>query len=74
LCSSSARRARYRPADQEEGYKVYVYQAQTPPVQSVEATDRRNAIVSDADLREAARQLTGTITGTVANSEVDRQQ
>ena len=51
-----------------------VYQAQTPPVQSVGATDRRNEIVSDADLREAARQPAGTITGTVANSEIDREQ
>jgi len=37
-----------------------------------ESVYRRYAIVSDADLREAARKLTGTITGTVANSEVDR--
>jgi integrase len=39
-----------------------------------ESVYRRYAIVSDADLREAARKLTGTITGIVANSEVDRQQ
>ena len=39
-----------------------------------ESVYRRYAIVSDADLREAARRLTGTITGTAANSEIDRQQ
>lgn len=39
-----------------------------------ESVYRRYAIVSDAELREAARKLTGTITGTVANSEIDRQQ
>jgi|SRR5882724_5759852 len=33
---------------------------------------RRYAIVSDADLREAARKLTGTIPGTIAHSEIDQ--
>jgi hypothetical protein len=37
-----------------------------------ESVFRRYAIVSDADLREAARKLTGTIPGTVAHSEIDR--
>jgi hypothetical protein len=36
-----------------------------------ESVYRRYAIVSDADLREAARKLTGTIPGTIANSEID---
>lgn len=36
-----------------------------------ESVYRRYAIVSDADLREAARKLTGTITGTVAPGTVD---
>ena len=34
----------------------------------------RYHIVGPADLQDVARKLTGTITGTVANSEVDRQQ
>jgi integrase len=38
-----------------------------------ESVYRRYAIVSDADLREAARKLTGTIPGTLANSPIDPQ-
>ena len=38
-----------------------------------ESVYRRYAIVSDADLREAARKLTGTIPGTVAISPIDPQ-
>jgi len=37
-----------------------------------ESVYRRYAIVSDADLREAARKLTGTIPGTVTHSEIDQ--
>ena len=36
-----------------------------------ESVYRRCAIVSDADLEEAARKLAGTITGTVAGGGVD---
>ena len=36
-----------------------------------ESVYRRYAIVSDADLREAGRKLTGTILGTVEHSEID---
>ena len=36
-----------------------------------ESVYRRYAIVSDADLREAARKLTGTILDSVAHSEID---
>ena len=36
-----------------------------------ESVYRRYAIVSDADLQEAARKLTGTFTGTFAVSGVD---
>jgi integrase len=36
-----------------------------------ESVYRRYAIVSDADLREAAHKLTGTIPGTTAHSEID---
>jgi hypothetical protein len=36
-----------------------------------ESIYRRYAIVSDADLREATRKLTGTISGTVTPSSLD---
>jgi integrase len=36
-----------------------------------EAVYRRYAIVSDADLKEAARKLTGTISGTVVPSMIE---
>jgi hypothetical protein len=36
-----------------------------------EAVYRRYAIVSDADLQEAAKKLTGTFTGTVAPSTAE---
>ena len=36
-----------------------------------ESVYRRYAIVSDADLREAARKLTGTISGTIAHVGID---
>jgi hypothetical protein len=35
-----------------------------------EAVYRRSAIVSEADLQEAARKLASTITGTIRASEV----
>ena len=39
-----------------------------------ESVYRRYAIVSDAELQEAARKLSATKPATVANSEVDRQR
>jgi hypothetical protein len=36
-----------------------------------ESVYRRYAIVSDADLREAARKMTGTIPGTVTPAAID---